>query len=98
MKNKYESYLKAFIDLAAFRNNINIIRKKFPDSKIILPVKANAYGHGDLIISKEAEKIGIEYLAVSRAGEGINLRNNKINLPIMNLGVEYRRKHSTCRK
>jgi alanine racemase len=88
MNKEYETYLKAHIDLSALKNNLKIIRSKFPNSKIILPVKANAYGHDDIIISKEAEKFGIEYLAVARTSEGINLKKNKIRLPIMNLGVE----------
>ncbi len=88
MNFQYESPLKAIIDLKAFNHNIQIIRKKFPNSKIILPVKANAYGHGDIIIAKQAQKIGIEYLGVARVIEGINLRKNKITLPIINLGIE----------
>ncbi|MBN2545317.1 MAG: alanine racemase [Spirochaetes bacterium] len=88
MKLAYKYQTIAYIDINAFRNNINIIRKKNPGSMIILPVKANAYGHDDLIISKEAEKIGIEYLAIARISEGIKLRNNKIKMPIINLGAE----------
>lgn len=89
MKYNIDPSLIAYIDLNAFRNNINYIRELYPNSKIILPVKANAYGHGDIIISKEAEKIGIEYLAVARIEEGINLRQNNIKIPIMNFGVEF---------
>lgn len=84
------NYPKVFIDLDAFKFNINYIKQKFKNSKIIIPVKANAYGHGDLIISKEAEKIGIEYLAIARVCEGIKLRENGIKLPIINFGVEYK--------
>lgn len=82
------TYPRLDIDLKAFRNNIGIIKNKYPDNKIILPVKANAYGHGDVIIAKEAEKIGIEYLAVARLCEGLKLRANGVNLPIMSLGIE----------
>jgi len=42
-----------------------------------------------MIISEEAEKIGIEYLAVARISEGMKLRKNKIKLPIINLGAEF---------
>jgi alanine racemase len=94
MKSSHTSHTncptRAIIDLNAFRNNINIVRKKFPGSRIILPVKANAYGHGSIIISTEAEKIGIDYLAVARLGEALELRQNGIGLPIMILGVENR--------
>lgn len=89
MNFQYQSPLKAIIDLNAFNHNINIIRNKYPKAMIILPVKANAYGHGDIIIANQAQKIGIEYLGVARVIEGINLRENKISLPIIDLGVEY---------
>lgn len=88
MSIDFNRYSTAFIDLSAFRNNLNIIRKMYPEALIILPVKANAYGHGDVIIAKEAEKIGIEYLGVARVEEGVKLRENGITLPIIDLGVE----------
>ena len=88
MKNEYTYPIRALINLNSFRDNIKIVRMIYPNAKIILPVKANAYGHGDLIISKEAEKIGIEYLATARINEGIRLRENNIKLPIINLGAE----------
>ena len=81
--------VKAMINLKAFQNNINIIKKIFPNNKIILPVKANAYGHGSLIISKEAIRLGIEYLAVARVDEGIFLRENGIKKNIIDLGIEF---------
>ena len=87
MKAEFQ-YPYVSIDLNAFDNNINIIRNKFPQSIILLPVKANAYGHGDIIISKEAERLGINYLATARVREGINLRLEGIKLSIINLGVE----------
>lgn len=85
----YQPITKALIDLRAFENNINFVRKKYPHSKIILPVKANAYGHGMVIISKAAEKIGVDYLAIARVKEGLRLRSEGIKLPIMSLGVEF---------
>ena len=88
MKKVFDYPTKAIIDLKAFDHNINFIRKKFPESKIILPVKANAYGHGDILISKEAERLKIEYLAIARVNEGIKLRENGISLPIIDFGVE----------
>ena len=87
MKQIADSITKAYINLDAFNHNIKIIRNKFPKSIIILPVKANAYGHGDIIISQQAQKIGIEYLAVARVKEGIKLRQNNITLPIINFGI-----------
>lgn len=89
MNDRIENPLIAYIDLNAFENNINIIRKRFPDSKIILPVKANAYGHGDIIISKHAQKLNIDCLGISRISEGVKLREANIASSIMNFGVEH---------
>lgn len=49
-------------------------------------VKANAYGHGILAISSVLQKGGIGWLGVNSLEEGILLRQNKINLPILVLG------------
>ena len=84
-----KSPIKAFIDSKAFRHNIDIVRKSFPKSMIILPVKANAYGHDDLIISQEAKNLDINYLAIARIGEGLKLRKNNIHIPIINFGIEF---------
>jgi len=89
MKFIEDTPLRAYIDLSAFRSNIDFIKKKYPQAPIILPVKANAYGHGDVIISREAEKSGVNYLGIARVIEGIKLRENNIKLPIINLGVEF---------
>ena len=64
MKKVFDYPTKAIIDLKAFDHNINFIRKKFPESKIILPVKANAYGHGIEEIVPLFQQEGIEHFAV----------------------------------
>ncbi len=46
-------------------------------------VKAFSYGSDSVIISKELEKIGADYLAVAYTNEGIELRENGIRLPIL---------------
>jgi alanine racemase len=46
-------------------------------------VKANAYGHGSVIIAKEAQSAGAEFLAVARLNEAMLLRNGGITLPIL---------------
>lgn len=84
----YQPVTKVYINLDALKNNINFVRKKFPNSKIIVPVKANAYGHDATIISKACEKLRVDYLAIARLKEGLKLRSNGIKLPILSLGVE----------
>lgn len=65
-------------------NNIKTLLKE--DTKICGVVKANAYGHGSIQISKLLEREKVDYLAVSRLEEGIELRENNITLPILCLG------------
>ncbi len=72
------------IDLSAFSNNLKEIRRLIPDhTKIMAVVKANAYGHGSVIIAKEAQSAGAEFLAVARLNEAMLLRNGGITLPIL---------------
>ena len=68
-------------------NNIQEIRKKLEKkTNIIAVVKANAYGHGDILITKKLNDIGIKNFAVATLEEGINLRKNNIKGDILILG------------
>ncbi|WP_300386787.1 alanine racemase [Clostridium sp.] len=77
----------AEINLDNFIYNINQIKKKTKNSEIIAVVKANAYGHGAIEISKTLVKCDIKKLAVANIVEGIELRDNNIDIPIMILGI-----------
>jgi len=77
----------AEIDLNSFAFNIEQIHLKFPDKKILVAVKANAYGHGLVGISRYAEQnLPVDYLAVALIGEGITLRQAGIRMPILVFG------------
>lgn len=67
--------------------NINEIKKRSNNSEIIGVVKANAYGHGAVEVSKALLDNGINRLAVANIIEAIELRESDINCPIMLLGV-----------
>lgn len=64
----------AEIDLDAFDYNIEGIKKQCPDKEIIAVIKANAYGHSDVIIGKECYRLGIRRFAVSNLHEAQRLR------------------------
>ena len=49
-------------------------------------VKAEAYGHGLLEVSRTLESAGADYLAVSFLEEGIRLRDAGVKLPILVMG------------
>lgn len=75
------------IDLDALKYNYEGLRNKLSkDTKMCMVVKANGYGHGSVEMSKLYESLGADFLAVARSSEGLELRENGINLPILNLG------------
>lgn len=75
----------AEIDLDKFENNINVIRKH-TNKDVFCVVKANAYGHGDFYIAKQALLNGCPYVAVSSLDEAMALRKQRFNGQIIILG------------
>jgi len=75
---------RAVIHLDNFRRNIEAAGKKAgPHPKICAPVKADAYGHGAVPVSRCALDAGAEYLAVAAVSEGAELRAAGITSPIL---------------
>ncbi|MDU4961476.1 MAG: alanine racemase [Sporomusaceae bacterium] len=78
----------AYIDLAAIRHNLRTIREATaPAAKLIAVVKANAYGHGAVPVSKALLAAGADALAVAIPEEGAELRQAGITVPILILGL-----------
>jgi len=73
----------AEVDLSAIAHNLHTIRKIVKDRPVIAVVKADAYGHGAIEVSKKLLEEGISYLAVAFTGEAKELRNAGINVPII---------------
>lgn len=85
-----DTFLKrcwAKINIDNLENNINVIKKHInKNTKIMAAIKANAYGHGDKVISEYLEKFGVSWFAVSNIEEALCLRNYGTKLPILILG------------
>lgn len=78
---------RAEIDLDALGANYEAFRRRLPEGiKLLACVKANAYGHGAVPISRELETLGADYLSVAFLDEALELRNAGITLPILVLG------------
>lgn len=76
----------AEISLDALRRNmINIRKITAPDAMIMAVVKADAYGHGAVEVSRVLLQNGADRLAVATADEGEALRKEFPNVPIMML-------------
>lgn len=77
----------AEIDLDALAHNYNVLRKHIGENvKFLGVVKADAYGHGSVQVSRLLQDLGADYLAVSSIDEAIELRKNDITMPILILG------------
>lgn len=77
----------AEISLDALRANYEAFRKALPaETKFMGCVKANAYGHGAVEISRELETLGADYVSVAFLDEALQLRQAGIRLPILVLG------------
>jgi alanine racemase len=84
----YQTQVK--IHLENIQYNIEGIRNKIGDKrKILVAVKANAYGHGAVEVSRLAEEIGVDFLGVATVPEGIELRNARIRLPILKFSPTF---------
>jgi alanine racemase len=77
---------RAEIDLGAIAFNLQGIRKKVAPAGIMAVVKADAYGHGALQVSRLALQQGAEHLAVAVVDEGVALRKAGIEAPILVFG------------
>lgn len=63
------------INLSAIDHNIDILRSHLPSStRLMVMVKASAYGSDALIIAKFLEKCGVDILGLSYADEAIALK------------------------
>ena len=79
---------KAVIRLDYLKENITNIKKLAPENTLLcVPVKANAYGHGIIECAKTAVEAGASYLAIATVDEGIRLRQNGINVPLLILSL-----------
>ena len=78
---------RAEIDLQAFQHNLQTLRKYLdPQTQIMAVVKADAYGHGAIPCARIAVENGADYLGAGVIEEGIELRENGLNAPILILG------------
>lgn len=72
------------LDRNNLRQNVIALKKLMPQGCSLMPVlKANAYGHGAVLVSKELNKLGIRSFCVSTVSEGRKLRRNGIKGEIL---------------
>lgn len=78
----------AKVNLGAIASNTAKIRERVGKrTKIMAVVKADAYGHGAIPVSKVLVDCGIDYLGVATLEEAVELRQNGIVCPILVMGI-----------
>ncbi len=73
----------AEINLSAIAYNLQSVRKIVKNRPVIAVVKADAYGHGAVEVSKKLFEENVSFLAVAFTGEAIELREAGIKSPII---------------
>lgn len=76
------------INIENVSNNMRAIRKNTPQGvKLLAVVKADAYGHGSVMLAPTLLASGADMLGVASIDEGVDLRQAKINCEILVLGA-----------
>jgi alanine racemase len=79
------TWAEIHLDHLAF--NLQSVRKRIGENiKYMAVVKADAYGHGAVECARALEKSGIDWLGVALPEEGVELRKNDVEKPILCLG------------
>ena len=75
------------VDLGKIRQNYLLQKSLLPRKTEIMPVvKADAYGHGAVLVAKTLQAMGADMLAVACLSEAQELRAAGITMPILCLG------------
>ena len=76
------------VNLESVAHNVQEFRKNIPSDKKILGIlKADAYGHGSVMLAPIMLASGIDMLGVASIDEGLDLRREKINCDILVVGA-----------
>ncbi|XVJ52005.1 MAG: alanine racemase [Vampirovibrio sp.] len=76
------------INLAALEQNMAYWRESLPSHlKMMAVVKADAYGHGALLVVPILKAYGVSCLGVSNIDEALQLRAGGVEMPILVLGA-----------
>lgn len=71
------------LNLTALAHNLAQVRRHAPAAKVMAVVKANAYGHGAVVVARTLAAAGADALGVACLEEAVELRNAGIACPIL---------------
>lgn len=94
MKTSRQSYINVHrdawveVNLEYLAQNVKIIKNLVKKgTKLLAVVKADAYGHGAVMVAPTMLASGVDMLGVASIDEGLNLRDANINCDILVLGA-----------
>lgn len=77
----------AEINLRHLVHNFRQVQRRLsPKTRIMVTVKADAYGHGLIPVSKKLASCRVDYLGVASLDEGIALRKAGVKTPVLVMG------------
>ncbi|MGD0336661.1 MAG: alanine racemase [Candidatus Omnitrophota bacterium] len=78
----------AEVNLSNLAHNFRQVKKLVScATKVMVTVKADAYGHGLIPVSKKIVSCGADFLGVASIDEGIKIREAGIRIPVLVLGA-----------
>jgi alanine racemase len=84
MQHPENDFSRLELNLPACQENYRYFRSRLePSTRLLVLVKANAYGHGAVEFAAMMQSCGADYLAVALPVEGMELRQAGISLPIL---------------
>lgn len=87
------------LDMNNLHANITALQSLLPEGCLLMPVvKANAYGHGAVLIARELNRLRIRSFAVASLEEGMELRRHGIRGEILILGYTHPRQFPLLRR
>lgn len=79
----------AEIDLTAVTENLTRVRELTGSGRKIIPaVKADAYGHGVVPVSRHLQALGVDGIATANVDDAVSARAAGISLPILIYGAQ----------
>jgi alanine racemase len=78
----------AEINLDNLEFNFNQVKKLLSGTtSVMVTIKADAYGHGLIPVARKLVSCGVDYFGVASIDEGIKLRQARISVPVLVLGM-----------
>ncbi len=88
---------RAVVDLDAIGANYRLLRERAGGRRLYAVVKGNAYGHGDVAVSRRLVREGADCFAVATAAEAVALRRGDVSGEILVLIAADRAEAGLCR-